>query len=75
MAKLTNLTIAKGPGRGHSRRFGTALATIAMLAVGAAFPGSVGAQEFKVGYIMSLTGPARCSEKRRSKAQRPASRW
>lgn len=58
MAKLTKLTIAKGPGMGHSRRLGTALATTAMLAVGAAFPGSVGAQDFKVGYIMSLTGPS-----------------
>lgn len=39
-------------------RLVTALAGAAAMAAAAAFPGAAGAKEFKVGFIMSLTGPS-----------------
>lgn len=58
MPKMTNLTTAIGPGTGRTRRLGAVLATAMAIAVGAAFPGAASAKEFKVGFIMSLTGPS-----------------
>jgi len=56
MPKKINSFTATGPGKGRMRWLGAVLATTATLAVGVTFPGAASSEEFKVGFIMSLTG-------------------
>ena len=55
MPTMTKITTAIRPGVG---RLGAALAGTAALALAATFPGAASAKDFKVGFIMSLTGPS-----------------